>query len=444
MFNDEALRQFGYIFTMFGTFGIIATIVANMWANRSIRDEVTAFSMAVLFHPSEYYIWASFYTYGQGMKEITFTKVQSFFYWFILFCYSFGEIGFVLPMYPYNFIMLFTASCVSNFFFVSVYWSDEFYIKNFTAIFRIIMTCLLSCGMAFVSYLFPKGEIVATGQLFIFTLWTLWLVIADFLHNRWGHDMRRDIGMRAMTGRYFAAFIVGSIILVRSTNADKTASGTPSLFNVVRLMIFFSVSNFVGSTALSRYCYGDKFAALVFGIHLYLNFSLDILFISSNLLYADFWIVLLFTSGYHVFRNAGGQEDIAEWFRIKYGSSFIHEIIRTCTCSNDVDVIAEDNEHTNSMTPQQLKDENSKLLLMKTQAELIQLLTPCTLGLMILSDMIIVQSGYGEGSLTRGMTFYGRPYALMVVVITFIFKYSGVIISREILLSKKEKLSTNC
>ena len=438
MLNDVASSLFLRFLGMISIFAILGPILANLNGFYPLETRWTY--LGCIYFPCEMIYWTYFYRYAHG-SDIKFTDKQTYMWWFILFGYSFGAFSKFFTYY--NVVFLFVFSCASNFFLISVYWPDEKYLKTYTAVFRLVITTMSICGMAFINYMTVKGRPTATGQLVMFSLWTIWLFVVDHFFNKCKYDLSHDLAMTVLASKYFTAFIIGSTILVYSTNDDESESGTASIFNVIRLTIFFAITNGVGSGAISRFVYGNNYAAMMFGVQMYVNFSLDILFVSSDLLYSDFWIVLLWTSGYHVFRNTGKVEDISEWFRIRYGSTCMHSLAHwCCTCgADDVEILKEKHRREAILNRQQKAEEDSKMLMMKTQGELLQLLTPCVLMLMVIVDVVFVEAGLGNGSITVGMSRSRRPYAIGVFFLTFIFKYGGVVLSREMLLSKRRNLT---
>jgi len=77
------------------------------------------------------------------------------------------------------------------------------------------------------------------------------------------------------------------------------------------------------------------------------------------------------------------------------------------------------------------------MFLIKTQGEIVQMITPVILILALLIDILFVNLFSGQGTFTIGLTRTERAYALLVYVVTFGTKVIFYMISRSVLKYKR-------
>ena len=233
--------------------------------------------------------------------------------------------------------------------------------------------------------------------------------------------------------------MAGAVVVMR-TLAPTGSSGTTETINVFILLFGFGLSWAALTMGADRYMDGESYAAITFGAQLMISFILEILFISSSLTTIDFWSVLLVTTIYHSVRNMGYMEDVLEWFKIRYTDSTLHQIMESIYTCMDYRMWASTQAKHESKVSQGNGDGKDKsfnnlriMFLIKTQGEIVQMITPVILILALLIDILFVNLFSGQGTFTRTE----RAYALLVYVVTFGTKVIFYMISRSVLKYKR-------
>lgn len=314
----------------------------------------------------------------------------------LLFCYAlFFMLSLVLPLAT---VLSWLSFCGLMIYLPYKYSHSPKVEMRCSNIFRLVFVLILVCALMFASLAMGTSSEVRALQNMLFAMLMLWITAGDYAFSLFGLDLSKDLASAVGMCMFISSVLVGTAFLLEAF-VPPSKTGNINVISVLVMMNVLCLNNVVASMKLTTFISGYAYSTVMFGIQVYITFALEFVFLSSSLTALGFWGVLFWTNSYYLFRNTGGVEDVEEWFKIRYEDTWMAKYISYATkCSiHDIKITPDPDEDNGTgalvQTKEERAEERNRVYILKTQSELIQIVSPFVMVVAVAVDVAFVAAG---------------------------------------------------